>query len=144
MSPTNPAPLTPEQVSNLFQTFYTRTFNLLPSLLPSPSNSTINLQPLLTTTQISDRKRLRNEAIVKRALWEEEIENRVTTSLYDRIFALKSADDAERDLKLESKLEALIVVGVQLEHLGVELTGKENDFLRPAVEAVGRGTWGTG
>jgi len=93
----------------------------------------------LTATEISDRKRLRGEVTVKRALWEEEIEKRVTTILYDRIFVLKSADDTERDLKLESKLEALIVVGVQLEHLGVELTEKEKGFLRPAVEAIGHG-----
>ena len=93
----------------------------------------------MTATEISDRKRLRGEVTLKRALWEEEIEKRVTTTLYDRIFALKSADDAERDLKLESKLEALIVVGVQLEHLGVELTEKENEVLRPAVEAIGHG-----
>jgi Vacuolar sorting protein 9 (VPS9) domain len=136
-SPTHPAPLTPEQVSNLFQDFYTRTFNLLPTLLPSPSTSTINLQPLLTGTQISDRKRQRSEVIIKRAQHEEEIEKRVTTALYDRIFALKSADDAERDLKLESKLEALLVVGVELEHLGVELSEREKEFLRPAVEAIG-------
>lgn len=108
-------------------------------MLPSPSNSTINLQPLLTGTEISDRKRLRGEVVLKRAIWEEEIEKRVTTSLYDRIFALKSADDAERDLKLESKLEALIVVGVTLEHLGVELTDKEKEFLKPAIEAIGYG-----
>lgn len=131
--------MTPEQTSDLFQTFYARTFNLLPSLIPSPSNSTINLQPLLTGTEISDRKRLRSEVVLKRAIWEEEIEKRVTTSLYDRIFALKSADDAERDRILESKLGTLTVVGVNLEHLGVELTGKEKEFLKPAIEAIGYG-----
>ena len=138
-SPTHSAPFTSEQISNLFQTFYTRTFNLLPTFLPSPSSSTINLQPLLTQSEISDRKRVRNEGVVRRQIWEEEIEKRVTTGVYSRIFSPKSSDDKERDLKLQSKLKALVVVGVTLQHLGVELTNTQMDMLKPAVEAIGRG-----
>lgn len=115
-----------------------KTFNVLPSFLPSASNSTINLQPLLTSTEISDRKRLRNEAHLKRQIWEEEIERRVTTQIYERIFQPKSSDDAERDLKLQGKIKALVVVGVTLEHLGVELTEKEKEMLRPAIDTIGR------
>ena len=138
-APTHPAPFTPDQISNLFQSFYSRTFNILPTFLPSPSPSTINLQPLLTATEISDRKRIRGESLVKKQIWEEEIEKRVTTGMYERIFAPKTSDDVERDLKLQGKLKALVVVGVTLEHLGVELTGREKKLLRPSVEAIGRG-----
>jgi len=60
--------------------------------------------------------------------------------LYDRLFALKTSDDVERDMKLQGKLKALVVVGVNLEHLGVELSPREKELLKPAVEAVGRGT----
>jgi hypothetical protein len=100
----------------------------------------VNLQPLLTSTEISDRKRLRVETLVKRQLWEEEIEKRVTTGVYDRIFAPKTADDVERDMKLQGKIKALVVVGVTLEHLGIELSEREQELLKPAVEAVGKGT----
>ena len=139
MAPTHPAAFTPNQVSDLFQSFYTRIFNLLPTFLPSPSTHSINLQPLLSSSEISDRKRIRGETLVKRQLWEEEIEKRVTTAIYERIFAPKTSDDVERDFKLQGKLKALVVVGVKLEHLGIELTESENSLLQPAVEAIGRG-----
>jgi hypothetical protein len=138
-SPTHSAPFTPEQISSLFQSFYTRTFNLLPTFLPSPSSSTVNLQPLLTGTEISDRKKARGEAVIKRQVWEEEIEKRVTEGIYDRIFAPKASDDVERDFKLQGKIKALVVVGVALEHLGVELTEREKELLKPAIQAIGRG-----
>lgn len=138
-SPQHPAPVTPDQISSLFQSFYTRTFNLLETFLPLPSESTINLQPLLTTSEISNRKKIRSDAIIKRQIWEEEIEKRVTTGIYERIFAPKTADDTERDFKLQGKIRALVVVGVALEHLGVELSSREKELLKPAVEAVGRG-----
>ena len=111
---------------------------MLPTFLPSES-STINLQPLLTTSEISDRKRIRGESAVRRQIWEEEIEKRVTTGLYDRIFSPKAADDGERDLKLQGKLKALVVMGVTLEHLGVELSEREKDLLKPAMDSIGRG-----
>lgn len=138
-SPTHSSPFTPDQISNLFQSFYARTFNLLPTFLPPESSTAINLQPLLTPTEISSRKRIRGESQLRRQIWEEEIEKRVTTGIYDRIFAMKQSDDGERDLKLQGKLKAIVVVGVTLEHLGVELNDREKELLKPAVEAIGRG-----
>ena len=63
----------------------------------------------------------------------------MTTGIYERIFAPKTSDDGERDLKLQGKLKALVIVGVNLEHLGVELTDREKEVLKHAVEAIGRG-----
>jgi hypothetical protein len=131
--------LTLAKISSLFQSFYARTFSLLPTLIPSSSISGINLQPLLTTTEISDRKRLRTENSLKRAQWEEEIERRVTSEIYDRIFRPRTADDEERDMKLHGKIQALVVMGVTLEHLGVDLTTPEKMLLEPAIESIGRG-----
>jgi hypothetical protein len=82
---------------------------------------------------------VRGEAILKRQIWEEEIEKRVTTGIYERIFAPKMSEDGERDFKLQGKIRALVVVGVTLEHLGVELSERERGLLQPSVEAVGRG-----
>ena len=76
---------------------------------------------------------------MKRQIWEEEIEKRVTTAIYDRLFAPKTADDVERDFKLQGKLKALVIVGVTLEHLGVELTETEKELLKPSIGTVGRG-----
>jgi hypothetical protein len=97
------------------------------------------LQPLLTGDQISDRKRIRSESLLKRTIWEEEIEKRVTESIYERIFAPKTGDDVERDLKLQGKLKALVVVGVTLEHLGVELSERQKELLKPSIEDIGKG-----
>lgn len=63
----------------------------------------------------------------------------MTEGIYDRIFAPKASDDAERDFKLQGKIKALVVVGVTLEHLGVELTEREKELLKPAIEAIGKG-----
>jgi hypothetical protein len=79
--------------------------------------------------------------LIQRQVWEEEIERRVTTAIYDRLFTLKSSDDGERDWKLLGKLKALVVVGVRLEDLGVEFTDREKELLRPVIEAMGRGQY---
>jgi hypothetical protein len=63
----------------------------------------------------------------------------VTEGIYDRIFAPKASDDVERDFKLQGKIKALVVVGVTLDHLGVELTEREKELLKPAIEAIGKG-----
>ena len=84
---------------------------------------------------------MRSEAVVKRQVWGEEIERRRAEGIYERIFAPKAFDDAERDFKLQGKIKALVVVGVTLEHLGVELTEREKGLLKPAIEAIGRGTY---
>jgi translation initiation factor IF-1 len=76
---------------------------------------------------------------LRHAIWEEEVERRVTSAVYDRLFRLRTADDEERDWKLHGKMKALIVVGVTLEHLGVELSDKEKETLQPAVERIGVG-----
>lgn len=98
----------------------------------------INLQPLLTTPEISEKKRIRSEIVARKQIWEEEIEKRVTTAVYERIFAPKTTDDVERDFKLQGKLKALVVMGVTLEHLGVELTMGEG-ALQPCIEAIAKG-----
>lgn len=36
-------------------------------------------------------------------------------------------------------MKAIVVVGVTLEHLGVELNDREKELLKPAVEAIARG-----
>jgi hypothetical protein len=138
-APTLPAPLTPDQISQQFQSFYKRAFAMIPTLLPSSGGLGINLHPLLTGTEIAERKRLRAETALRRATWEEEIERRVTAAVYDRIFRPRTGDDEERDMKLHGKMKALVVVGVTLEHLGVELTPVEKKILAPAVDKVGQG-----
>jgi len=63
----------------------------------------------------------------------------VTSAVYDRLFRPRTGDDEERDWKLHGKMKALIVVGVTLEHLGVELSDREKEALQSAVERIGIG-----
>lgn len=80
---------------------------------------------MLSKAQIHQKKRDRKLLEVRRVALEEAIERRVTEGLYDKLWRHKSTDDEARDESLQSKIAALKVVGVSLEHLGVELDSTE-------------------
>lgn len=55
----------------------------------------------------------------KRLALEEAVERKVCETIYDRIWRHKSTEDEARDESLRSKMAALHLVGVKLDHLGV-------------------------
>lgn len=55
----------------------------------------------------------------------EKIEQIVTSVLYDRLFALPSARDLQEDENLASRIAALNVLELDLEHLGLDLGDEE-------------------
>ena len=77
-------------------------------------------QQMLTTQEISDRRRARRMLEYKRTALEEAVERRVCESVYSRIWRHKSTLDEVRDEKLRSRTAALALVGIDLQDLGIE------------------------
>ncbi|KAL7275885.1 hypothetical protein RUND412_001162 [Rhizina undulata] len=148
----HPAPLSVAQLSELFQQFYVTAFQAVETHISnlylsvsskkprSSSSVSKNPTPMLSLSEISQKKKDRKLLEVKRLTLEEAIEKRITESVYQRIFRHKSTDDEARDESLRSKMAALKVVGVRLKHLGVELESKDRKQvdadLQPAVDAL--------
>jgi hypothetical protein len=76
---------------------------------------------MLTTEEISERKRARKLLEHKRIAMEEAVERRVCEKSYDRIWRHRSTQDEAQDEKLRSKTAALSVVGIGLSDLGIDL-----------------------
>lgn len=77
-------------------------------------------QPMLTTTEIADKRKARRLLEQKRHAMEEAVERRVCEAVYDRIWRHRSTLDEVRDEKLRSRTAALSLVGIGLNELGVD------------------------
>lgn len=82
----------------------------------------------------------------------EKLEAIVTSTMYDRLFAPPTSRDLQEDENLASRIAALNVLGLDLEHLGVDLAGEQEleddwraqksgprDSLEMLAHRVGRG-----
>ena len=93
------------------------------------SVSSINEQQMLTPEEIFDRRRVRRLLEHKKVALEEAVERRVCERIYTRIWRHRSTIDEARDEKLQSKIAALALVGINLKDLGVEV---ENENAGPS------------
>ncbi|KAI9669646.1 MAG: hypothetical protein M1831_007342 [Alyxoria varia] len=74
-------------------------------------------QQMLTTSEITDRRKTRRQLELKKRALEEAVEQGVCEKVYHRIWRHRSTDDEERDEKLRSRAAALSVIGVDLREL---------------------------
>jgi hypothetical protein len=131
--PIHPAPLTVQQLSDMFQQFYSTAQQAIGkyvsqsylSLASKKPRSRTTTTQMLSKAEMVQKKRDRKLLEVKRIALEEAVEKRVTEGVYDKIWRHKSTDDEARDDSLHSKIAALKVVGVNMGHLGVELDSEE-------------------
>tara|TARA_R110002003_G_scaffold55_8_gene5024 strand:- start:14669 stop:16612 length:1944 start_codon:yes stop_codon:yes gene_type:complete len=150
----HPTPLTIDNLSDLFQDFYTRASAKInthiatlsarltsdayqvkkhstPSSRPGSIRTGSNRsgeQQMLSASEMSDRKKARKLLEAKRLALEEAVERAVCEKVYSRIWRHRSTDDEERDHKLRSRTAALSLVGIGLKELlmtGDELTEEE-------------------
>ena len=82
---------------------------------------------MLTTQEISDRRKARRLLEHKRLALEEAVERRTCEKIYDKIWRHKSTLDEVRDEKLRSRTAALALVGIGLPDLGVMLDKPTSD-----------------
>ncbi|KAF2025964.1 hypothetical protein EK21DRAFT_103544 [Setomelanomma holmii] len=150
----HPTPLTIDNLSDLFQDFYTRasakinthiatlSARLTSDAYQTKKNSAPLSRPgsirkgsdhsgeqqMLSVSEMSDRKKARKSLEAKRLALEEAVERAVCEKVYSRIWRHRSTDDEERDHKLRSRTAALSLVGIGLKELlmtGDELTEEE-------------------
>ena len=77
-------------------------------------------QQMLTSQEISDRRKARRMLDKKGIALEEAVERRVCERVYKRIWRHQSTLDEVRDEKLRSRTAALALVGIGLQDLGIE------------------------
>lgn len=76
---------------------------------------------MLTATEVEEKRKARKALDYKRAALEEAAERRICELVYDRIWRHKSTLDEVRDEKLRSKTAALLLVGIDLNDLGIDI-----------------------
>ncbi|KAH3916577.1 hypothetical protein HBI56_047590 [Parastagonospora nodorum] len=139
----HPAPLSIDNLSDLFQDFYTRASSKInthiatlsarltsdeytskkgsappsrPGSIRQGSNHS-GEQQMLSASEMADRKKARKSLEAKRLALEEAVERAVCEKMYSRIWRHRSTDDEERDHKLRSRTAALSLVGIGLKEL---------------------------
>ncbi|KAL2793557.1 hypothetical protein BJX66DRAFT_305773 [Aspergillus keveii] len=130
------SPPTIERISTLFQDFYLRAeshiathisalasrINRDPSPLPpTRKDSDASSRQMLTASEVTERRTARKLLASKRVDLEEAVERRACEDIYDKIWRHKSTLDEVRDEKLRSKTAALLLVGINLQELGVDI-----------------------
>ncbi|KAL2831622.1 hypothetical protein BJY01DRAFT_226475 [Aspergillus pseudoustus] len=130
------SPPTIERISTLFQDFYllaeshiathisalASRINRDPSPLPSNSkDSDASSRQMLTASEVTEKRIARKLLASKRVDLEEAVERRACESIYDKIWRHKSTLDEVRDEKLRSKTAALLLVGINLQELGIDI-----------------------
>ncbi|KAJ6562497.1 hypothetical protein B0H19DRAFT_1144755 [Mycena capillaripes] len=66
------------------------------------------------------------------------VERAICTLFFDRLFAPPSSDDSSHDQALSSRVAALNMLDLDLEHLGVDVPPEAADGLEPVVKACGQ------
>lgn len=107
-------------------------------------------QQMLTTSEITNKRKARRLLELQRVALEEAVERGICEKVYSRIYRHRSTDDEERDAKLRSKTAALSLVGIGLKELHVDIESKQDqdtdgeqekdvyELLGPAREALQR------
>ncbi|KAL5114461.1 hypothetical protein ACEQ8H_007658 [Pleosporales sp. CAS-2024a] len=150
----HPAPLSIDNLSDLFQDFYARASAKINTHIatlsarltsdeyqskksPAPSSRPGSIrtasshsgeQQMLSASEMADRKKARKSLETKRLALEEAVERAACENMYSKIWRHRSTDDEERDHKLRSRTAALSLVGIGLKELlmtGDELTEEE-------------------
>ncbi|EPS40453.1 hypothetical protein H072_5704 [Dactylellina haptotyla CBS 200.50] len=134
----HPAPVSIESLGTMFQSFYDATAAAISTYVSKiyvSHDSQGSNQPLVSMSEIVQRKRDRRKRDVHRTMLQEMVEKRVTEAVFDKIWRPYSAEDEARDDALRSKTMALGVVGVGLRELGLEENINVMD-LQPVCEAL--------
>ncbi|KAL4996994.1 hypothetical protein BDV10DRAFT_99803 [Aspergillus recurvatus] len=130
------SPPTIDRISTLFQDFYLRAeshiathisalasrINRDPSpYLPDRKDANASSRQMLTASEVTEKRIARKLLASKQVDLEEAVERRACESIYDKIWRHKSTLDEVRDEKLRSKTAALLLVGINLNELGVDI-----------------------
>ncbi|KAK6332221.1 hypothetical protein TWF718_002744 [Orbilia javanica] len=134
----HPAPVSIDSLSIMFQDFYETSATTIyahVSKLYSSHDAQAPDQPLVSMSEIVQRKKDRKRGDSLRLALQEMVERRVTEAVFDKIWRHYGAEDEARDDALRSKTMALAVIGIGLKELGLEENINVMD-LKPVCEAL--------
>ncbi|KAK6346470.1 hypothetical protein TWF730_010787 [Orbilia blumenaviensis] len=134
----HPSPVSIDSLSTMFQDFYETTAVAISahvSRLYDSHDSRGSSQPLVSMSEIAQRKKDRKRKDGYRVALQELVEKKTTEAVFDKIWRHYSAEDEARDESLRSKTMALAVVGIGLKELGLEENINVMD-LKPVCEAL--------
>ncbi|KAK7204399.1 hypothetical protein BZA70DRAFT_280661 [Myxozyma melibiosi] len=126
--------LSPERLSQLFQDFYVTVQDKAAAMLRrSNMRRTYEVQ-MVSFEEMARKKRERKQKEHQKVLYEELVERKVCSECYDDVFMYNASDDEPKDEALATKIAALKVINIDMEHLGVpELKDVDfNTLLGPA------------
>ncbi|KAF3926833.1 hypothetical protein ABW20_dc0102179 [Dactylellina cionopaga] len=134
----HPAPVSIESLSAMFQAFYetaASSISTYVSKLYTSYDAQGLDQPLVSMSEIVQRKKDRKKRDIHRVILQDLVEKKVTEAVFDKIWRHYNAEDEARDEALRSKTMALAVVGIGLKELGLEENINVMD-LQPVCEAL--------
>lgn len=164
-SPSFSGPPTIDQISELFQSFYTTAADRISTHITTlrlklerdgstltrggarpvgakkssdslrGTNQDAN-QQMLTASEVAEKRQQRRSLDYKKVLLEEAVEKRACESIYGKIWQHKSTLDEIKDEKLRSKTAALALVGISLRDLGIT-DGKTGKTVEDIQQALG-------
>ncbi|KAK9495306.1 hypothetical protein V1508DRAFT_349069 [Lipomyces doorenjongii] len=116
---TSTAHLSPEKLSELFQDFYVTIQDKASALLRRNTLRRTYEVQMMSFEEIAKKKKERKQKEAQKLLYEDLVEKMVCQACYNEIFMFQGGDDEAKDSTLATKIAALKLINISIEHLGV-------------------------
>ncbi|KAK9377194.1 uncharacterized protein V1513DRAFT_437626 [Lipomyces chichibuensis] len=116
---TSTANLSPEKLSELFQDFYVTIQDKASALLRRNTLRRTYEVQMMSFEEIAKKKKERKQKEAQKLLYEDLLEKMVCQACYNEIFMFQGGDDEAKDSTLATKIAALKLINIGIEHLGV-------------------------
>ncbi|ODQ74332.1 hypothetical protein LIPSTDRAFT_2321 [Lipomyces starkeyi NRRL Y-11557] len=116
---TSTANLSPEKLSELFQDFYVTIQDKASALLRRNTLRRTYEVQMMSFEEIAKKKKERKQKEAQKLLYEDLVEKMVCQACYNEIFMFQGGDDEAKDSTLATKIAALKLINISIEHLGV-------------------------
>ncbi|KAK9237921.1 hypothetical protein V1525DRAFT_342731 [Lipomyces kononenkoae] len=113
------ANLSPDKLSELFQNFYVTIQDKASAVLRRNTLRRTYEVQMMSFEEIAKKKKERKQKEVQKLLYEDLVEKMVCEACYNEIFMFQGSDDEAKDSTLSSKIAALKLINIGMEHLGV-------------------------
>ncbi|KAK9462101.1 uncharacterized protein V1516DRAFT_617049, partial [Lipomyces oligophaga] len=133
-----PNTLSAERLSELFQDFYMTVQEKTSALLRKNNMQRTYEVQMMSFEEMAKKKQERKHKESLKTLYEDLIERKVCEDTYPTIFMYHASDDEAKDATLCTKIAALKLINIKIEHLGVpELKDVDlNSYLKQAMTCL--------
>ncbi|KAK9325508.1 hypothetical protein V1517DRAFT_314345 [Lipomyces orientalis] len=116
---TSTASLSVEKLSELFQDFYVTIQDKATAYLRRNTLRRTYEVQMMSFEEIAKKKKERKQKEAQKLLYEDLVEKMVCEACYNEIFMFQGSDDEAKDATLATKIAALKLINIGMEHLGV-------------------------